>query len=189
MILGLGNPGPRYQQTWHNFGLWIIDGLAKRHGVRFKTFPPHYREGRFQLGPDEVFLVKPLTYVNASGEAVQAFVTEHDTALGDLLVVFDEVELPLGRFRVRAGGSSAGHRGLESIITRLASEAVPRLRCGIGQPKLPKDLSQHVLAKPFPEEMERLSRIVEAAIWICEDWIREGTEKTMNRYNGQKEIV
>jgi peptidyl-tRNA hydrolase, PTH1 family len=188
-LLGLGNPGSRYQYTWHNFGFWVLDKLAEKYGVRFEQPNSYYEEGVFEVGTDSVYLIKPLTFMNRCGDAAKQFSATHPIDKQDMLVVTDDVSLPLGKLRIREGGSSGGHLGLESVILQLGYDEIPRLRCGVGQVGLPKDLSRFVLARPSSKQVERVEKIIIKASQACDEWVREGTNKVMNFYNGLEEIA
>lgn len=188
-IVGLGNPGQRYRNTWHNFGFWVLDELARRQGLKFCGRDPGYEEGRGAVGRETVWLVKPLLFMNQSGVAVRSFQEARSVEASEILVVLDDVHLPLGRFRIRDHGTSGGHQGLENILEEVGSRAIPRLRCGIGESSLPKDLTDYVLAPADRKEKDRLKRLVDHAAQICEDWVREGAAHVMNVYNGLEEIL
>jgi peptidyl-tRNA hydrolase, PTH1 family len=182
-ILGIGNPGVKYEQTWHNFGFWVVDGLAKKHRVRFESQGPLALIANFELFSELVYLVKPKTFVNLSGQAARWVTEQHHISGENLLVVSDDADLSLGQLRLRAKGTSAGHRGLDSIFEQLGSEKIPRLRLGIGRRGLSKDLVDHVLDHPRSSEGAQISEVVERAMQACEDWIQEGIEKAMNQHN------
>ncbi|MFL6192964.1 MAG: aminoacyl-tRNA hydrolase [Thermoanaerobaculia bacterium] len=182
LILGLGNPGERYRDTRHNAGFLVIDELARRLGLRLD------REecGAF-VGGQEVLLVQPQTYMNRSGWAARCMVEAHSLDPADVLVVYDEVALPLGKLRMRKSGSPAGHRGLESVIENLRTDQVPRLRLGVSPEDGPpggEDLVEFVLA-PFPaDQREIVDAMVLRAAEACEVWAREGPDAAMSRFNG-----
>jgi PTH1 family peptidyl-tRNA hydrolase len=178
-VIGLGNPGGRYRGTRHNVGFEVVDELSRRHAI------PIDREmcGALVGGDAELTLVKPLTYMNRSGYAVRCLLERHGDRSTDALVVFDDVNLELGRLRLRRGGTPGGHRGMESIIENLRTTEVPRLRLGVGGAATGEDLADFVLT-PFsqaeePEAEAMIARAADAA----ECWRVEGVEATMNRYN------
>ena len=186
LIVGLGNPGPRYRRTRHNVGVRLLEAVAERAGASApeSRFAGRWAEGA--LAGERVGLLAPETYMNRSGEAVAqalAALPGVDPA-ADLLVLFDDADLPLGRLRLRARGSSGGHNGLGDVLARLGSEAVPRLRFGIGRPALPQGTVDFVL-EPFAEAeeavlAEALPRAADAA--AC--FVAEGIAPAMNRFNG-----
>uniref|UniRef100_A0A831TAI5 Peptidyl-tRNA hydrolase n=1 Tax=Thermorudis peleae TaxID=1382356 RepID=A0A831TAI5_9BACT len=183
LIAGLGNPGARYARTRHNAGFMVVDALARRLGVQ------QWRE-RFdaQLATCDgagtrVILLKPMTYMNLSGRSVQQALSWYRVPLDRLLVVYDDVDLPFGTIRIRLGGSSGGHHGVESIIVALGSDRFARLRVGIGRPHDGRDVTAYVLTRFTPEEEERLPGIIERAAEAALTWSREGIVKAMNLFN------
>ena len=183
LIAGLGNPGPRYQDTYHNVGFAVLDELAQRHGVRFEDAPADALMARVRQLGDGLLLVKPLTYMNLSGVAVGELQRYYKVAPHDVLIVLDDVALPLGRLRVRAKGSAGGHNGLESVLDALGTTAVPRLRVGIGRGDPRRDLSNRVLSRVDAEERAQLADAIERAADAAEMFVVEGVEQAMNRYN------
>lgn len=190
LILGLGNPGEEYRDTRHNVGFRVVDELARRWGISLDRPECNSRAGR--LGgasgdPGEVLLAQPQTYMNRSGYAARCFVERHQLEPSSVLVVYDEVNLPLGRLRLRRQGSPAGHRGLESVIESLRTAEVPRLRLGVAPPDGPpagEDLADFVLSPFVPEDREAVEEMIHRAADACESWLREGVEVAMNRFNG-----
>jgi peptidyl-tRNA hydrolase, PTH1 family len=186
LIVGLGNPGPRYARTRHNVGFRVLDAVAARlrAGPAESRFAGRYAEG--ELSGERVGLLAPETWMNQSGEAVaQALAALPALApAADLLVVFDDADLPLGRLRLRARGSSGGHNGLGDVLERLGSEAVPRLRFGIGRPAEPRDTIEWVLAPFGPEEEVALADALPRAGEAVACFVAEGIAPAMNRFNG-----
>jgi peptidyl-tRNA hydrolase, PTH1 family len=184
LVVGLGNPGPRYRDTLHNAGFMVVDRLADRHGVAFESAPAEAVTARIRgLGSGGVLLAKPLTFMNLSGHAVADLVRFYKIALDDLIVVVDEVALPAGRLRVRARGSAGGHNGLKSIIGALGSDAFPRVRVGVGRGDARRDLADHVLARVDPVMRATLDDAVARAADAVETCVTEGIEKAMNVFN------
>lgn len=179
-VVGLGNPGARFEGTRHNLGYRVVDELAARRGLRIG------REiCRALVGGDErITLVKPLTFMNRSGYTVRCLLERSGDEPGNMLVVYDDVNLPFGVLRLRAGGQPGGHRGMESIVENLRSPEIPRLRLGIGAPERPEDLSDYVLAPFSRQQEEDVAALVERAADAAESWSTEGVERTMNRFNG-----
>ncbi|HOG00569.1 MAG TPA: aminoacyl-tRNA hydrolase [Clostridia bacterium] len=164
VILGLGNPGREYAMTRHNIGFMTLDALASRHGIdiRRENFRSVFGEGR--VGDERVVLAKPLTFMNNSGWAARDLVNWYKVEPRQLLVVYDDADIPLGTIRVREGGSSGSHNGMKSVIYQLGFDDFPRVRVGIGAPEGERDIVAHVLSKPSGEEMEKLrSAIFETA--------------------------
>lgn len=190
LILGLGNPGDRYRDTRHNVGFLVVDELARRLGVRLDR-----REcNAFVGGPgapgadgDQLVLIaQPQTYMNRSGWAARCLVETHGLDPAGVLVVYDEVALPLGKLRLRKSGSPGGHRGLESVIENLRTDQVPRLRLGIAPEEPPRgeDLVEFVLAPFPPGERAAVEAMVARAADACEAWVKEGAEAAMAKFNG-----
>jgi PTH1 family peptidyl-tRNA hydrolase len=182
-VVGLGNPGERYRETRHNLGFRVVETLARRLGVALDATECNSVTGR---RGDDLLLVLPQTYMNRSGYAVRCLVERHGLEPGDVLVVYDEVALPLGRLRLRPGGSPGGHRGMESVVENLRTDRVPRLRLGCGAEEGPPpadDLVEYVLSPFRPEEREAAGEMVERAADACRAWLGEGIEAAMNRYN------
>ena len=184
LIVGLGNPGPQYANTRHNCGFMVVDQLAERWGIPLaleKQFQGSYGEG-FALGGKRR-LLKPATYMNRSGEAVRAVLDWYKLDPRSVLVVYDDVDLPLGRLRLRGSGSAGGHNGMKSVIQHLGSEAFPRLRLGVGRPKGNQDMVGHVLGRFEPTEQAVLERVLRAAVEAVECCLQEGLRAAMNRFN------
>ncbi len=188
VVTGLGNPGERHRLTRHNVGFRVVDLLADRWGL---TGQGRVRDGAARLevqlsDPEErVLLVKPMKYMNLSGGPVRAALrqTGADPA-EDLLVVTDDVDLPLGRLRLRREGSAGGHNGLRDIIASLGSNEFSRLRVGIGRPGSSRVTVDHVLATFKPGERELATESIAAAADAVETWLRDGIEAAMNEFNG-----
>lgn len=185
VILGLGNPGLRYKDNRHNLGYWVIEKLAKAHKIRIAQKTGKFTAQEAVIGDTRVLLAKPLTYMNLSGEAALAIVRQRQVSARDILVVCDDVNLPLGKIRIRAEGRSGGHNGLRSIINILKTEEFPRLRIGIGTPvdNAAGNLSVHVLTKFNKNELKLVKEAVEEGAHCCEVWLAEGIEPAMNRFN------
>lgn len=186
IIVGLGNPGHTYHDTRHNVGFAVIQLLAERHGVQVVqrvTSPEDGRPagvcGEYQEGEEAVRLLMPLTMMNESGEALRAV----DVSLQQLLIVCDDVNLPLGAIRLRLQGSAGGHHGLQSCLDVLRTEQISRLRIGVGIEPLPTDLHDFVLSRFSSLERPIIMGAIEQAAGACEAWVTEGMEMAMNRYN------
>lgn len=186
LIVGLGNPGAAYQRTRHNAGALAVERLARDNRGVFK---PH-RSFKSLLaswprGTGHVIAVLPQTYMNLSGEAVAALVRKKGVRPQDLLVVYDDVALPLGEMRLKPSGSSGGHNGLDSCIERLGTKDFARLRLGIAgaRGRARDDLSDYVLSKFSKDEASVLKGVLEKACEAMETWVEKGLEPAMNRYN------
>jgi PTH1 family peptidyl-tRNA hydrolase len=192
MIVGLGNPGPEYAQSRHNVGFQVVDLLAERHDLEFDRFQKRARLAigrvRTPAGSEQrVLVAKPMTYMNASGEAVAPLAAFYKIAPADVLVVFDDLDLPVGRIRLRPGGGSGGQKGMQSIIKHLGSETFPRLRVGIGRPPGQMDPAAYVL-RPFSTEQEvEMTFVRMTAADAIEAWLAFGIEAAMNQLNAGKD--
>jgi PTH1 family peptidyl-tRNA hydrolase len=181
LIVGLGNPGDEYRDTRHNVGFMVVDTIARRHGLHWKkhgqmSFAKHF-------GVTEFVVAKPRTFMNLSGFAVVQFVEYHGVLSDDLLVVVDEVDLPLGRIRAKARGSAGTHNGLKSVVQQLGTTEFPRLRIGIGRGDRRRDLADFVLAKFEPAEQAELDEVITRAADAAEMFAVEGIGRVMNTYN------
>jgi PTH1 family peptidyl-tRNA hydrolase len=186
VILGLGNPGHSYHGTRHNIGFAVIQALAERHKVDVRNPAMSPRDGRpasvsgdCALDGTPVRLMMPLTMMNESGEAVRTV----ESPAESLLIVCDDVNLPLGSLRLRPGGSAGGHHGLQSCLEALGHENVPRLRLGVGAKDMPRDLQEFVLGPFRSGERPAMQEMLAQAVEACEAWVRDGIEAAMNRYN------
>ncbi len=188
MIVGLGNPGPEYARNRHNIGFQVLELFAERHGIRLDRAQKRARVGigeirRPEQGSLRVILVKPLTYMNASGEAVGPLAAFYKIAPQDVLVISDDLDLPAGRLRMRAGGGAGGQKGVLSITHHLRTDAFPRLRVGIGRPPGKMDPADYVLQNfSAQEEAEMVFARAKAADAV-EAWLFQGIAAAMNLYN------
>ncbi|HEY3383425.1 MAG TPA: aminoacyl-tRNA hydrolase [Vicinamibacterales bacterium] len=190
LIVGLGNPGKKYRDTRHNIGFAIADELARRFGTTFEAAPAEALMARARsFGPEGTLLLKPLTMMNLSGFAVSELARYFRIAIGDLLVVADDVNLPLGRLRVRPGGSAGGHNGLRSIIEQLGTQEFARLRVGVGRGDPRRDLADYVLAGFDADERPVVTESIGRAADASEMFVAEGIERVMNRFNGPADDV
>ena len=185
LIVGLGNPGLAYRHNRHNVGFMVADALADKLEIPLKRVKFKAQIGNGKLGDIPVIIAKPLTFMNNSGEAVAPLVRYFKVPLERLLVIHDDMDLPLGTLRMRPSGGSAGHNGMLSIFDKLGTNAIPRLRVGIGRPPGRMDPADYVL-QDFPKSDEELLKMVIAQ--ACEAalaFITTGLEKAMNTYNGE----
>ena len=181
LIVGLGNPGREYEATRHNVGFMVVDEIAKRHELQWRNEGQVAFAKRF--GSPEFLVAKPKTFMNLSGFAVAEFANYRNIEHGDLLIVVDDVDLPLGRMRARARGSAGTHNGMKSVVAQLGTTEFPRLRIGVGRGDRRRDLADFVLAKFEAAEQAALNDIVTRAAEAAEMFAAEGIEKVMNRYN------
>ncbi len=181
----LGNPGPRYEMTRHNAGFLASEALAKDKGLSINKARFHALTAAAELGGEKVLLMKPQTYMNLSGEAVAEAAKFYKIPPERVIVVSDEIALPIGKLRVRAKGSAGGHNGLKSIIACLGSEQFPRVRIGVGAPPHPDyDMADWVLSVFKNQDAEDIQKAAARAAQAVECYIRNGAERTMNLYNG-----
>jgi peptidyl-tRNA hydrolase, PTH1 family len=189
LVAGLGNPGARYRGTRHNVGFGVVDVLAGRHRLDFEAAPADAVFARWRRPEvdDVVLLAKPLTFMNLSGDAVAALARYYRVETSDLLIVCDDVNLPLGRLRIRATGSEGGHNGLRSVAEMLGTMDYARLRIGVGRGDMRRDLADHVLARFEPEEQPGIEAAIARAADAVESWLSDGLAKTMNVFNRSDE--
>jgi PTH1 family peptidyl-tRNA hydrolase len=183
LLVGLGNPGRKYERTRHNLGFMTIDWIAAENRVKVTTKAYGAFVGEWRVGDERVLLVKPQTYMNRSGESVKSLMHESEVSPEDLVVVYDELDLPFGKIRIRAKGSSAGHRGLHSIIESLSGAPFYRVRVGIGRPPEGIDPADFVLERFSPEELERVEDVIAVAAEAIECLVREGGRRAMDQFN------
>jgi len=183
LVVGLGNPGKKYEGTRHNLGYRVVAELARRHAL---GTPKHRFQGELLetgVGAEKILLLCPLTYMNRSGSSVLAARDFYRLELPDLLIVCDDFNLPLAKLRIRPKGSSGGQKGLEDVVGRLGSEEVPRLRIGIGSAPQGWNVADYVLSKFGTDEQTEIDLAVVRAADAVETWIRDGIDVCMNQYN------
>jgi len=187
LLVGLGNPGPEYARTRHNAGWFVLDELARRHNIEFSRKSNDARIGTGLIGDQRVLLAKPLTYMNLSGRAVAGLMRYHNIELERILVITDDLNLPVGKLRLRISGSDGGHNGLKSVAQSLTTKEYARLRFGVGEP--PQDERQErgtrdFVLKGFAQaEWPAVEEAVVRAADCCETFVRESVEVAMNRFN------
>jgi PTH1 family peptidyl-tRNA hydrolase len=184
LIVGLGNPGTRYEKTRHNLGFLIIDRLAAQNEIALEKMRCDAVIGEGALQDEKIVLAKPQTYMNRSGESVAALSREYGSGAADLIVVNDDLDLPFGRIRIRPGGGAGGHRGLISIMENFSGAQFDRVRVGIGRPPDHVEPAEYVLEPFNPLEIEDLPSVVARAAQSVECLIRDGIERAMASYNG-----
>lgn len=181
LVVGLGNPGPKYEGTRHNVGFDVIDELATRSDLRLTAEKFHGFFGEVRIGDERVVLLKPTTLMNRSGQAALAVGRFYKLELDDLVVIFDDHALPLGQLRMRMKGSAGTHNGMKDVIERLGSEEICRIRIGIGEPLGSK--TSFVLGRFHAEERAVIEPACRRAADAVEHWVAKGPELTMTRYN------
>ena len=191
LIVGLGNPGRDYANSLHNLGFMCVSHFARMHSILFNKKQGNARIGIGKVADSEVVVARPHTYMNKSGQAVKRLAKIFSISFDDLLIIHDDLDLPLGKIRIRAGGGSAGHKGVGSIITELGSQDFPRIRVGVGRPAVPThstevtdaDIVTFLLCDFPPEEKQTITQVLpkvsEAVLCI----LTEGLTAAMNKYN------
>ena len=191
LIVGLGNPGRSYANNRHNVGFICLNHFAKTQGIRFDRKQCQARIGSGEVTGSQVVLAKPQTYMNLGGQSVNRLVRKFNINLNDLLIIHDDLDLPLGKIRIRWGGSSGGHKGIESIISYLGSPDFPRLRVGIGRPTTTEgsatiseaDIITYVLSDFTPEEKQVITQLIPRVSEAILCLLTEGLPAAMNKYN------
>ncbi len=185
LVIGLGNPGPKYRGTRHNVGFATLDALAGRYEVDFESAPADAVMAKARPG---LLLAKPLTFMNLSGHAVGDLVRYFKVDLADLLVILDDVNLPLGRLRARARGSEGGHNGLRSVIAQLGTQEFARVRVGVGRGHVERDLADHVLSRFDPDEREEIAAAIARAADAAQRFVSDGIETVMREFNRAEDV-
>ena len=183
VIVGLGNPGDRYRNTRHNIGFQCIDLLSRRWGIDLRERRAKAILGRGRHLGRDVVLAKPRTFMNRSGDAVTYLVARFGVKPSDIVVIYDEMDLPVGKIRIRPGGSPAGHNGIRSIIGELHTQAFPRVRVGIGQPDMKGGQVSHVLNRFSEEEAPVVSQVIQTVAGALDCMLEENITVAMNRFN------
>jgi len=183
LIVGLGNPGRVYRNNRHNVGFMLIDKLAEGADKRFEQFVDFSLTCRLDLCGQEVILAKPQTFMNLSGRAVKELLGRYSLKPSQLLIVYDDFVFELGMIRIRPTGSAAGHNGMESVIERVSSEEIPRLRIGISQGQPPLDYAAYVLEDFEEREGEILEEVLESSSQAINTILSDGLERAMSLYN------
>ena len=191
LIVGLGNPGRGYAHNRHNVGFICLNHFARTEGIRFDKKQSKARIGMGEVAGSDVVLAKPQTYMNLSGQSVSLLINKFDISLDDLLIIHDDLDLPLGKIRVSRGSGSGGHKGIDSIISSLGSQEFARIRVGIGRPMVPPvptpisedDIIAYVLSDFTTEEKQIISQVIPRVSEAVHCLISEGLTAAMNKYN------
>jgi len=191
LIIGLGNPGRNYAHNRHNIGFMCVSHLARTQGIKFDKKQGNARTGTGEVAGEKVVLARPQTYMNLSGQSVSRLVKKFRVNLNDLIIIHDDLDLTLGKIRARHGGSSGGHKGIDSIIAQLGSPDFTRIRVGIGRPAIFEGSTEekeagviaHVLADFTPEEKKTIDRVIPEVSQAILCLITQGLESAMNKYN------
>lgn len=184
VIVGLGNPGRQYEMTKHNIGFVAVDLFSERHGIAVRKLKHKALTGEGRIGSDKVLIVKPQTYMNLSGESVRSVLAYYGLAPEQLIVVYDDVDIPIGRVRIRGFGSAGTHNGMRSIIYQIRSDQFPRVRIGIGAERGEQPLADYVLGGFTQTQADMAKESVIRAVSALETIVSDGIEAAMSRYNG-----
>ena len=189
LIIGLGNPGIEYQFTPHNLGFLTIDRLANELGVDVRNRQCRALTARGTIGSEEVLLAKPETFMNLSGLSVRELVAKNEVnPQSDLIVIYDELDLPFGSMRIRQRGGTAGHNGMESVIGALDTQEFLRIRLGIAPDRKPKDGAEYVLTPFRKKQLEIVDQLLDTAAEAVQIVVKEGPAAAMNRFNRKDEV-
>lgn len=185
VIVGLGNPGKEYEKTPHNVGFMMIDEIAKANNINFLLEKKHEALiGTGYIKGEKCYLIKPLTYMNLSGKAVRSFIEYYKIPIEDVIVIYDDLDLPLGKLRIRKNGSSGGHKGMKSIIENLGTSEIARIRVGIDKPS-DMEVVDFVLHQLSKKEIEILKETIIKAPSMIDVTIQDGLNTMMNMFNGK----
>ncbi len=182
-VFGLGNPGKEYLKTRHNVGFLSIDEISKKFRISLKNHRFKSIYGKREIFGKSLFIVKPLTYMNRSGESVKEWVKNEKISPQNLLIIYDDIDLPLGQIRIRKKGSGGSHNGMNSIIFALQTENIPRIRIGIGTEYKPKNLADYVLSEFEEKEFSIIMKTISLIPDIIADLLRRGIDYSMSKYN------
>ena len=183
LIVGLGNPGKKYRRTRHNIGFMTVDSLAEKFGIPLGRVKSDAIVGDGLVNRSSVMLAKPQTFMNLSGKAVGSIVRYNKVDYSKIMVVYDEIDLPLGQMRIRETGGSGGHNGMKSIIDQLGQD-FPRMRMGVGRPRGRMDPADYVLQDFSSSELQIVSEMIDRAVEAISLFLKEGIQLTMTHYNG-----
>lgn len=184
IIVGLGNPGKKYEHTRHNAGFDVLDILAEEYDIKIDKIKHKALIGEGRIGSEKVVLVKPQTYMNLSGESVQSVFQFYKVDMDHLIVVYDDIDLDIGKLRIRKKGSAGSHNGMKSIIKCLGSQDFTRIRVGVSKPEPNRDLADFVLSRVPKYQADDMRSGLEKAVKTVEEIIRTDIDMAMNKYNG-----
>lgn len=184
IIVGLGNPGKKYEHTRHNAGFDVLDILAEEYDIKIDKIKHKALIGEGRIGSEKVVLVKPQTYMNLSGESVQSVFQFYKVDMDHLILVYDDIDLDIGKLRIRKKGSAGSHNGMKSIIKCLGSQDFPRIRVGVSKPEPNGDLADFVLSRVPKDQSDDMRSGLEKAVKTVEEIIRTDIDMAMNKYNG-----
>ena len=185
LIVGLGNPTDKYEGTRHNVGFEVIDRIADEYGIGMDTLKHKGIYGKGKIDGITVILLKPMTYMNLSGESVLAVAAYYKIAAEDIIVIYDDINLEVGRLRVRGKGSAGGHNGIKNLIAHLHTEEFPRVRIGVGMKPPKMDLADYVLSRFSNDDIEKMEEGYDRAVKATVMLVKDELEQAMNEYNGK----
>jgi peptidyl-tRNA hydrolase, PTH1 family len=183
LIVGLGNPGKQYDKTRHNIGFEIIDKLSESLNIPLDQAKLKGLYGIGHVNGEKLLLLKPLTYMNLSGESIRAVMDYYHISLDDLLVIYDDLDLPVGKIRLRQKGSAGGHNGIKSTIAHLGSQEFKRIRVGIDRPPAGMSVPDYVLGRFREDELKIMDDVIKKCVEACEAWLEKPFPQVMNEYN------
>lgn len=184
IIAGLGNPGSRYENTRHNVGFDTVDYLSAKYGIKVSKLKHKALQGEGSIEGKRVILVKPQTFMNLSGESIREIIEWYKTPVNNLIIVYDDIDLPVGRIRVRPKGSSGSHNGMKSVIYQIQDDSFPRVRIGIDKQPEGWDLADYVLSKFNSDERKLINDSIVNAAEAVTAIVKSGVEAAMSKYNG-----
>lgn len=184
LIAGLGNPGAEYENTRHNIGFDVIDRISGKHNIAVKSMEKHGLVGKGMIGNEKVILVKPQTFMNLSGVCVAGLADYYSLDISDVLIIYDDVSLDIGKIRIRPNGSAGGHNGIKNLINELGTQDFQRIRVGVGKKPMHYDLADWVLGHFKKDEREIMDKSVGLAAEAVESILDRGIGFAMNMYNG-----
>ncbi|RXJ00910.1 aminoacyl-tRNA hydrolase [Anaerobacillus alkaliphilus] len=183
LIVGLGNPGAKYEDTRHNIGFRVIDELSKTFNIPLKQEKFKGVFGFETINGEKVFLLKPLTYMNLSGESVRPVMDFYKISIDDVVVIYDDLDIPPGKIRLRQKGGHGGHNGIKSLLAHLGTENFKRIRIGVGRPESGVAVANYVLGGFRADERQEVEEAVTQAVKACESWLSQDFLKVMNTFN------
>ncbi|WP_248929098.1 aminoacyl-tRNA hydrolase [Paenibacillus hamazuiensis] len=183
-FVGLGNPGVQYETTRHNIGWLALDRFADKYGIKITQSKCKGLVGEGNVNGEKVVLLKPMTFMNLSGESMRAYMDFYKVPIEDLVVVYDDLDTPFGQIRLRYQGSAGGHNGIKSAIQHLGTQTFNRIRMGISRPAPGFDIADYVLSRFTKEEFAKMPQILDRTVEAMEHMLKEPFEKTMARFNG-----
>ena len=185
LIAGLGNPGSTYDKTRHNIGFEVVEELASRFGSPLSQTKFNGIYSIVHKNGEKLILLKPLTYMNLSGESIRPIMEYYDIPVEDILVIYDDLDLPVGKIRLRQKGSAGGHNGIKSTIAHVGTQNFNRIRIGINRPPVGVTVSDYVLGKFRKEEREEMKAVIQTSADACEEWLEKSFLDVMNRFNAK----